>query len=134
MNSASCSHNDHHMCDGTVIRFPRGRYGQADYRYTEACDCCTRGHQEIPKFGGSTYSEPRDGVRLNRQSQIIFDFMKSGEWWTLSAISDATGEPEASISARLRDFRKVEFGGHKVERQYVDKGLWKYRLLTSVAQ
>lgn len=59
-------------------------------------------------------------------------------WFTLSRISGQTGDPEASVSARLRDHRKpkfggmdwnlIEWGGWIMESKYVDKGLWKYRL------
>lgn len=126
--SAVCKKQQHSACEQYVIMWTGGMPGTGD-RYLDPCDCCAREHAPLPRFGGETYSEPRDFVRLNRQSQLIFDYMKSGNWHTLSEISSNTGEPEASISARLRDFRKAEFGAHKVERQYVDKGLWRYRLL-----
>jgi len=41
------------------------------------------------------------------------------------------GGSEAGISARLRDFRKIKFGGHKVYRRRrgeASKGLHEYRL------
>jgi hypothetical protein len=40
-----------------------------------------------------------------------------------------TGFPEASISARLRDFRKEQFGKHVVERRRRSQGQWEYRLI-----
>jgi uncharacterized membrane protein len=51
-----------------------------------------------------------------------------GDWWTLAELARATGYPEASISARLRDLRKPKFGGYTVERQYVERGLFRYRV------
>jgi hypothetical protein len=59
--------------------------------------------------------------------------MLPGGWWTLPQLAAATGYPEASISARIRDLRKPKFGGHTVERRHVSKGLWEYRLCPKVA-
>ena len=79
---------------------------------------------------GQTYEPALDKVRLNTQQQRIFDVMKDGEWRTLSSIASVTGDPEASISARLRDFRKHKFGGYLVERRREDGGgLHGYRLV-----
>jgi len=58
--------------------------------------------------------------------------MRDGEWRTLGEISEATGHPEASVSARLRDFRKPRFGGHTVNRRrgkWVGGSWWEYQLL-----
>jgi len=79
-------------------------------------------------FDGSTYDENRDGTRLRVQLESVWTLMKDSNWRTLFDISAHTGHPEASVSARLRDFRKKKFGGHTVERAYVSKGLWMYRL------
>lgn len=78
---------------------------------------------------GATYDDDRDGSRLNAQHQRVCDAMKDGAWRPLAAIAAASGAPEASVSARLRDFRKERFGAHQVERRYVIDGLWEYRLL-----
>ncbi len=80
------------------------------------------------QFDGETYDESRDGLRLHRQLQTVFDAIKDGRWRTLHAIAEQTGEPEASVSARLRDLRKPKWGGHVVERRYIAQGLWEYRL------
>lgn len=79
--------------------------------------------------GGDTYEPKRDKERLNKQHVRVWSAMRDGQWYTLKAVSHQTGDPEASISARLRDFRKTKFGSHTVERKYVSKGLWKYRLV-----
>ena len=78
-----------------------------------------------PDIRGATYDEARDGKRLNAQCQRVFDVMKSGAWETLESISEQTRDPQASVSARLRDLRRH---GFTVEREYVERGLWKYRL------
>lgn len=77
---------------------------------------------------GSTYDRARDLNRLNGQAKDVFLFMQDHCWHTLREISEATKWPEASISARLRDFRAEKFGGFKVERRHLSKGLHQYRL------
>ena len=79
-------------------------------------------------FDGADYNHERDQQRLMKQSDRVFEFMKSGEWRTLRQISEATGAPEASASAALRDFRKERFGAHTVNRRYVNNGLYEYNL------
>lgn len=82
-------------------------------------------------FDGKTYVPERDRMRLRAQLEDVFALMKDGAWRTLGQIETQTGHPQASISARLRDFRKAKFGGHKVERQYLGDGLFHYRLTIS---
>ena len=81
------------------------------------------------KFDGVDYQPTRDNPRLTSQYKRIFHLMKDGEWRTLGEIADDTGDPEASVSAQLRHMRKDRFGGHAVERQYLESGLHTYRLL-----
>jgi hypothetical protein len=78
---------------------------------------------------GETFDRARDGKRLNAQAQAVFSYMQHGEWRTLADIAAATGHPEASVSARLRDLRQEKFGGFTVDRRYVAAGLWQYRLV-----
>jgi hypothetical protein len=80
-------------------------------------------------FGGDTFNEGRDGKRLRAQLYRVYKVMYDGTWRTLRMIALETNDPEPSISARLRDFRKNKFGGHRVERKYLHDGLWEYRLL-----
>ena len=75
---------------------------------------------------GETYNEKRDRVRLDGQAGDVVRLMQDGEWRMLAEMSMATGHPEASVSARLRDFRRA---GFTVERKYLSKGLWSYRVL-----
>ena len=84
-------------------------------------------------FDGATYDHERDQKRLMNRSDKIFEFMKSGEWKTLRQISDATGAPEASASAGLRDFRKERFGSHTVHRRYLTNGLYEYSLELNIS-
>lgn len=82
--------------------------------------------------GGLTFDPSFDETRLNGQHRRVFDVMRFRTWRSLSEISALTGDPEASVSARLRDFRKLKFGGWCVERQRrgdPETGWWEYRLL-----
>lgn len=79
-------------------------------------------------FGGKTFDEDRDGDRLRKQFNDVWMLMADGRYRTLEQISRSTGHPEASVSARLRDFRKAKFGGHDVDLQYVGDGIWEYKL------
>ena len=80
-------------------------------------------------FDGATYDPERDRERLKTQLFNVWRLMRDGRWRTLEQISVRVGCPEASVSARLRDFRKKKFGGHTVEREYVRRGLFKYRVI-----
>lgn len=82
---------------------------------------------------GPVYRGSVDGPRLKRQMEIIRDFMLKSDRRTLREIADATGFPEASVSAQLRHLRKARFGGYTVEKQRRDgvngtAGTWIYRV------
>jgi len=82
-----------------------------------------------PEFNGSNYSSKHDKERLTGQIKRIFDLMKDGEWRTFSEIKSITGDPEASISAQLRNLRKERFGSYDVRKRYRgnrDEGLFEY--------
>lgn len=84
-------------------------------------------------FDGETYVHPRDGDRLARQLSAVYACLKDGEWRTLQQIADVVSAPPASVSARLRDFRKERFGQHTVNRRYVGEGLFEYQLIPHVS-
>ena len=88
-----------------------------------------------PEFDGATYDPAKDGKRLSTLLGKVWQCVSargSGEdkglvWWTLSELHQACGGSEASISARLRDFRKAKFGGHEVlRRRRAGGGTWEY--------
>lgn len=79
-------------------------------------------------FDGKTFVPQRDGIRLTAQYLRVFRLMSDMNWRSLKDISSFTGDPEASVSARLRDLRKEKFGAHTVERRHVESGLYEYRL------
>jgi hypothetical protein len=80
-------------------------------------------------FDGETYERARDRERLTHQLVRVRTLMSDGEWRSLAEISESLGDPESSVSARLRDLRKPKFGALRVERRYVADGLWEYRVL-----
>jgi len=82
-----------------------------------------------PHRDGDTFVYSRDARRLAGQHCRVLAFMRDGEWHTLSEIAQATKDPEASVSARLRDLRKPRFGGYQIDREYVERGLFRYRLV-----
>jgi hypothetical protein len=77
---------------------------------------------------GVTFDREADSARLGRLMAAVERAMGNRQWWTLAGLSRATGGPEASVSARIRDLRKPRFGGHTVERRRCANGLWEYRL------
>ena len=82
-------------------------------------------------FQGETYEPIHDRKRLNRQAKRIWDLMVDGQWRTLAQISATTGDPESSVSARLRAFRKSRWGGNQVNRKRVSGGLFAYQLIAN---
>ena len=83
-------------------------------------------------FDGETYEEEHDEERLSRQIIRVRSIMLDGQWRTLAEIAAITGDPQASISARLRDLRKRKFGSYIVNRRrrgLKKHGLFEYQLL-----
>lgn len=86
----------------------------------------------LPDHDGETYDPVLDKVRLNGQQRRVYLAMRDGAWRTLREISELTYDPEASVSARLRDLRKEKFGAFIVERRRrggTPRGTHEYRLL-----
>ena len=82
-------------------------------------------------FNGDDYQPDRDKERLRGQILRVHTVIKDGRWRTLRSISDATGDPEASVSAQLRHLRKPRFGGFEIQKRYVKNVLYEYRLSES---
>lgn len=89
--------------------------------------------KQDPHFDGSDYDEKLDKNRLTGQILRIYDTIKDQKWRTLAEIEGSTGDPQASVSAQLRNLRKSRFGGHVIEKRRVSSingtGTWQYRLL-----
>lgn len=96
--------------------------------------------RQQPLFAETT--NPRDdGKRLRTLFVNVRDFMlgqlpgvntqRVPRWWTLAEIVEHVGGSEASVSARLRDLRKPQFGAFVVERRRrgePKRGLFEYRV------
>jgi hypothetical protein len=84
------------------------------------------------RFDGSDYDPEFDDERLTGQCLRVFNAMRDARWRTLHEISLLTGDPEASISAQLRHFRKPRFGSHTVNKRSRgdrESGLFEYQLI-----
>jgi hypothetical protein len=97
-------------------------------RGEDVCACGEKLRRSQGDRDGSTYNPDLDRRPLNEQAQRVWNAMSDGEWHTLAEIAEATGDPEASVSARFRDFRKVKFGSHAVPKQRIGRQ-WMYRLI-----
>ena len=78
---------------------------------------------------GITFSQARDGKRLTRQLEAVWEVVKDGRWYSPFELEVAVGVSWASVSARLRDLRKKRYGGHEVQRRRVAGGLFQYRVV-----
>lgn len=81
------------------------------------------------RFAGSDYEPMRDDARLTGQLLRIWNVVSDQRWRSLDEIAQATGDPQASISAQLRHLRKERFGSHEVEKLHMGNGLYKYRVI-----
>lgn len=84
-------------------------------------------------IGGKTFDLELDGERLGEQMKRVLSLMKDGQWRSLREIEDKTDDPQASISARLRDVRKL-WGDQAMKtrrRPSVDarRGVFEYRVI-----
>jgi hypothetical protein len=114
---------------------------RAEIRDDEACpptdfDTCQRLIEAIPAadvYEKEIFDPHVAGFGENWEKTSlggrIWDIMADGEPYTLAELSWMTGAIETSCSARVRDLRKRQYGGHTVNRQYVGKGLYTYKLV-----
>lgn len=88
-------------------------------------------NQFMLDFDGVTYRRGLDQRRLNTQLNVVKKLMEKGEWLTLREIATQTGFPESSISARIRDLRKPNMFGMRIETRRKpgseSRGIWQYR-------
>jgi len=83
-------------------------------------------------FDGSDYNPEEDQIRLTGQINRIFTLMFDQEWRTLSEIEAITGDPQASVSAQLRNLRKTQFGTNIVNKRRRgdrNQGLFEYQVV-----
>lgn len=70
-----------------------------------------------PEFDGAAYEPSKDKERLTGQLERVYEAVKDGRWLTLAGIASRTGDPEASISAQLRNLRKSRFGAWDIRKR-----------------
>lgn len=68
------------------------------------------------------------GETMPKQMQRVYDAMKDKRWRTLWQIEALTGDPQASISARLRDLKKLGYSIKKRKRDNPYLGVFEYRM------
>ncbi len=86
------------------------------------------------RFDGTTFDPASDQARLTNQLHRIYAVVKDGQWRTLGEIAAASGAPESSVSAQLRNLRKSKYGAHVIEKQARgdrSRGLYEYRMVAS---
>lgn len=89
----------------------------------------------LADFDGETYSRSLDRLRLNTVLGCVYRALRDGKRWTLHELTAhcerAIGRhvSQTSVSAKLRDLRKVEMGGFDVRSARAgDSGTWTYWL------
>ena len=80
--------------------------------------------QKIEGLDGKHY--PKPGAQS--LTEKVRDVMADHEWHTLSELAATVGTNEATVSARIRDLRKVQFGNHVVPRRRTKSGAFEYRI------
>lgn len=117
---------------GAVIRCHRCKGAGITGRNRACLTCAGSGYMGLPagdpEFAGDTYEAQRDKARLSAQLAAVLEVMRSRGWVTLPQLAAAAHCSTQSASARVRDLRKAAFGGHTIDRRYVRRGLFEYRL------
>lgn len=67
------------------------------------------------------------------QRKIVRDFMSDGNWHTLAELTDHVPGLTTSISARIRELRTEQYGGHIVETMR-DRHTFYYRVVPEPQQ
>jgi len=80
---------------------------------------------------GTTLDQHLDAPRLARQRERVLNLMLDRDWMTLREIEDGTGDPQGSISARLRCLRAEGF--EVLSRRRNGAGTWEYRVRVQVS-
>ena len=84
---------------------------------------------ETQIFDGATFDKDRDAERLGKQLKRVFEALSDGQPHTLAELAKICEAPESSVSARIRDCRKIRNGHWQIESKCVKRGLWTYRLV-----
>jgi len=82
-----------------------------------------------PPVLGETFDPAEDEERLGAQFLRVRAVMDLGAWRTLQEVSVETGDPEASVSARIRDLRRAGYEVQRRRRGEAARGIHEYRAL-----
>jgi hypothetical protein len=108
MSTAVAIIEDEHDHDGRIARIG-------------ICSVCTAATivtaEAVELVEPSVAHQPDLFGELDGDLGRVFELMKDGRSWTLRQLSGALDIPEASVSARIRDLRKREFGEHIIEKR-----------------
>lgn len=78
-------------------------------------------------------SKPRPKSETRKNVERVRVIMNRGNWMTLDRIGEdlhsryGVNLPEQSVSARVRDLRKNEFGAYDIRKKAIGKGLYAYK-------
>lgn len=78
------------------------------------------------EFGGATYDESKDGERLKGQLDRVKRVLSDGVARTLEQVANEANVPLSTVSSRIRDLRKPQFGSFTVCSKRISRGLWSY--------
>lgn len=77
----------------------------------------------VPRFDSGVDLKPSDHVRLGAQLQRLLSVVTDEQWWTVEKLQDeifgryGIRDPQASLSAQLRNARKEKHGGYDIQRR-----------------
>ena len=86
-------------------------------------------HIEIWDANHDIRYAPKDNSQSPIQLVRVAEVMKNNGWLTLAQISAITGDPEASVSARLRELRTWKGGALLIGKRKVGKHTYEYRAM-----
>ena len=94
---------------------------------------------QVAKFDGHSFEANLDGPRLTAQLDRVREYMLDifPAWKSVFEISESLNQlyeenfPTQSISARLRDLRKKQFGSYAVDKKRRTNGTWEYLVYRS---
>lgn len=88
-----------------------------------------------PRFDSGVELTTADHVRLGAQIKRVLAVLREGGFWSVPQIHQriwqryGVHDPEPSISAQVRNAKKVKHGGHQIER-IREANTYKFRLVS----
>jgi hypothetical protein len=82
-----------------------------------------------PYFNGTDLGTPPERLETQHQRVKHLAMEWPGGWFTMYALSAATGDPPGSVERQVRYLRAERFGGYTVEKRHRSGGTFEYRVL-----